>query len=75
VRSTTKKSNPTFDEHSAKYKKDNPHIKSRQNWTVQKVKPELPVFPHQTDDSVAGRRGDPKQLKSSSKAKLCSQDR
>jgi hypothetical protein len=74
VRPTTKKLNPTFDEPSAKYKKYNAHTKGRQNWTVWKVKPELPVFPRQADVSVADRCGDSKQLKSSSKAKLRSQD-
>jgi hypothetical protein len=75
VRLTTKKSKPTFNEPSAKYKKGNAHTKSRQNRNVQKVKLELPVFPHSVDISVAGRRGDSKQQKSSSKAKLHSQDR
>jgi hypothetical protein len=54
VRPTTKKPKPTFDEPSTNYKKDNADTKSRQNQTVQKVKPELPVSPHQADDSVAG---------------------
>jgi hypothetical protein len=71
VRRTTKKLKPTFDETSAKYKKGNAHTKSRQNRTVWKIKPELSVSPRQADDSVAGRRGDSKQLKSSSKVKLC----
>jgi hypothetical protein len=74
VRPTTRKSKATFDESSAKYKKINTHIKSRQNRNVQKIKPELPVSPRQADISVAGRRGDLKQPKSSSKAKLRSQD-
>jgi hypothetical protein len=74
VRSTTKNPKPTFDEPSAKYKKDNAHTKSRQNWTVRKAKPELLVSPRQADVLVAGRRGDSKQPKSSSKAKLCSKD-
>jgi alpha-beta hydrolase superfamily lysophospholipase len=42
---------------------------------IRKVKPELPISPRQADDLVAGRREDSKQLKSSSKAKLRSQDR
>jgi hypothetical protein len=75
VRPITKKPKSTFDEPSAKYKKGNAHIKSRQNRTVQKVKLELPVSPRQADDSIAGRRGDSKQLKSSSNGKLRSQDR
>jgi hypothetical protein len=54
VRPTTKKPKPTFDEPSANYKKDNADTKSRQNQTVQKVKPELPVSPHQVDDSITG---------------------
>jgi hypothetical protein len=74
VRPTTKKLKPTFDEPSAKYKKDNTHAKSRKNWNVQKAKPEVSVSPRLADVLVAGRRGDSKQLKSSSKAKLCSQD-
>jgi hypothetical protein len=57
---TTKKSKPTFDEPSAKYKKGNAHTKSRQNRNVQKVKPELPVSPHQADDPVTSRRKDSK---------------
>jgi hypothetical protein len=75
VRPTTKKSKSIFDEPSAKYKKGNTHIKSRQKWNVWKVNPELPVSPCQADISVANRRRDSKQLKSSSKAKLCNQDR
>jgi hypothetical protein len=75
MRPTTKKPKLTFDELLAKYKKCNAHTKSRQNWTVQKVKPELPVSPRQTDDSIAGRHRDSKQLKSSSKTKLRSQNR
>jgi hypothetical protein len=69
VRPTTKKSKPTFDEPSAKYKKDNAHTTSNQNRNVRKVKQELPV-PHQADVPVASRRGDSKQPKSSSKVKL-----
>jgi hypothetical protein len=38
------------------------------------VKPKLSVSPRQVDDSAADRCGDSKQLKSSSKAKLRSQD-
>jgi hypothetical protein len=53
VRPTIKKLKPTFDEPLAKYKKGNAHTKNRQNWTVQKVKPELPVFPCQADVSIA----------------------
>jgi hypothetical protein len=49
---TTKKSKPTFDKPSAKYKKGNAHTKSRQNRNVRKVKSELPVSPHQVDDPV-----------------------
>jgi hypothetical protein len=60
VRATTKKLKTMFDEPSAKYKKDNAHTKTRQNWTVRKVKPELPVSPREADLSVAGRRGDSK---------------
>jgi hypothetical protein len=45
MRPTIKKSKPTFDELSAKYKKGNGHIKNRQNQNFQKVKPELPVSP------------------------------
>jgi hypothetical protein len=75
ARPTTKKLKPTFDEPSTKYKKDNAHTKSRQNRTVQKVKPELPVSPCETNVLVASRREDLKQPKSSSKAKLHSQDR
>jgi hypothetical protein len=75
VRPTTKKPKSTFDEPSAKYKKDNAHTKSRQNWIVRKVKPELLISPRQTDVSIAGRCKDSKQLKSSSKTKLSSQDR
>jgi hypothetical protein len=75
VRPTAKKPKRTFDELSAKYKKVNGHTKDRQNRNVQMVKLELPVFPRQADVSVAGRRGDSKQLKSSSKAKLRIQDR
>jgi hypothetical protein len=75
VRPTTKKSKPTFDESSAKYKKGNAHTNSRQNQNVRKVKPELPVSPCQVDVLVAGRRGDLEQPKSSSKAKLRSRDR
>jgi hypothetical protein len=74
VRPTTKKSKPTFDEPSAKYKKDNAHTTSNQNRNVRKVKQELPV-PHQADVPVASRRGDSKQPKSSSKVKLRNQDR
>jgi hypothetical protein len=74
VRPTTKKLKPTFDKPSAKYKKGNAHIKSRQNWTVRKVKSEFSVSPCQADVLVAGRRGDLKQPKSSSKAKLHSRD-
>jgi hypothetical protein len=55
VRPTTKKPKPTFDEPSAKYKKGNAHTKSRQNQTIWKVKPELPVSPRQADVSVTGR--------------------
>jgi hypothetical protein len=54
VRLATKKPKPTFDNPLAKYKKGNAHIKSRQNQTVQKVKPELPVSPCQTDILIAG---------------------
>jgi hypothetical protein len=43
VRPATKRSKATFDEPLAKYKKGNAHTKSRQNQTVRKVKPELPV--------------------------------
>jgi hypothetical protein len=74
VRPTTKNSKPMFDEPSAKYKKETVHTKSRQNWTVRKAKSELSVSPHQADVLVAGRRGDSKQPKSSSKDKLCSKD-
>jgi hypothetical protein len=74
VKITTKKPKPIFDEPLAKYKKGYAHTKSRQNWIVQKIKPELPVSPHQADVSVAGRCRDSKQLKPSSKAKLLSQD-
>jgi hypothetical protein len=56
VRPTTKKLKSTFDEPSAKYKKGNAHTKNRQNRNVQKVKPELSVFPRQADVSVVGRR-------------------
>jgi hypothetical protein len=66
VKITTKKPKPIFDEPLAKYKKGYAHTKSRQNWIVQKIKPELPVSPHQADVSVAGRCGDSKQLKPSS---------
>jgi hypothetical protein len=75
MRPTTKKLKPTFDEPSAKYKKDNAHTKSKQNLTIRKVKSELPFSSRHADVSVAGRCGDSKQLKSSSKAKLHSQDR
>jgi hypothetical protein len=54
VRPTTKKPKPTFDEASAKYKKDNAHTKSRQNQIVQKVKLELLVSPCQAEVLVAG---------------------
>jgi hypothetical protein len=67
VRPTTKKSKPTFDEPSTKYKKDIAQTKSKQYRIVQKVKPELSIPPHQVDVSVAGRCGNSKQLKSSSK--------
>jgi hypothetical protein len=63
-----------FDEPSAKYKKGNAHTKIRQNQTIWMVKPELLVSPCQADDSVAGRHRDSMQLKTSSKAKLRSQD-
>jgi hypothetical protein len=74
VRPTTKEPKPMFNEHFAKYRKGNAHTKSRQNRTIWKVKVELPISPRQSDDSVADQRGDSKQLKSSSKAKLRSQD-
>jgi hypothetical protein len=74
VRPTTKKLKPTFNKPSAKYKKGSAHTKSRQNRTVRKVKPELPVSPRQSDVSVPGRCKDSKQMKSSSEAKLRSQD-
>jgi hypothetical protein len=70
VRPTTEKLKPTFDEPSAKYKKDNAHSKSSQNWNVRKVKPKLPVSPCLADVPVAGRHRDSKQSKSSSKAKM-----
>jgi hypothetical protein len=65
VRPTTKKSKPSFDEPSTKYKKGNTHIKSSRNRNVRKVKPELPISPCQADFPVVGRRGDSKQPKSS----------
>jgi hypothetical protein len=74
VRPITKKPKPTFGEPSAKCKKGNANIKSRQTRTVRKVKPELPVSSRQADNSVAGRLEYSKQLKSSSEAKLHSQD-
>jgi hypothetical protein len=61
---------PIFDEPSAKYKKDNAHTKSRQNQTIWKLKPELPISPCQANVLIAGRHGDLKQPKSSSKAEL-----
>jgi hypothetical protein len=54
VKPTTKKSKPAFDEHSIKYKKGNAHTKTRQNQTIRKVEPELPVSPCQADVLVAG---------------------
>jgi hypothetical protein len=75
VRPTTKRSKPTIDEPSAKYKKSDVHTKSRQNQNVQKVKPELLVSPRQADVLVADRREDSNQPKSYSKDNLHSQDR
>jgi hypothetical protein len=75
VRPTTKTPKPTLDEPSAKYKKDNAHTKSRQNWIVRKVIPKLPVSPCQANVSVAGRCGDSRKLESFLNSKLCSQDR
>jgi hypothetical protein len=75
VRPTTKKMKPTFDEPSAKCKKGNAHTESRQNQNVWKVKPELPVFPRQTDILVVGRCGESKQSESSLKANSHGQDR
>jgi hypothetical protein len=53
VKPSTKKSKPTFDESSAKYKKGNAHIKSRENQNIQKVKLELLVSRCQADVPVA----------------------
>jgi hypothetical protein len=53
VRPTTKKPKPTFHEPSAKYMKGNAHTKSRQNWTVRKVKLDLSVSPCQGDVLIA----------------------
>jgi hypothetical protein len=61
MKSTIKKPKSKFDKLSTKCKKDNAHIKSRQNRNVQKVKLELPISPHRPDVLVADRCGDSKQ--------------
>jgi hypothetical protein len=60
MKPTIKKLKFMFDKLLAKYKKGNAHTKDRQNRTIRKVKPKLPVFPRQTDVLVVGQHRDSK---------------